>query len=77
MGEKGNWICWDWEQNSREAGSVSEDALHEGPLGSIGWLIMAALVLSSDDPLLEVSAMCPKPIDEEYLRSMGFPQIFF
>jgi hypothetical protein len=55
---------------------VSEDALQKGPLGSIGWLIMAALVLSSDDPLLEVSAMCPKPIDEENLRFVGFPQVF-
>lgn len=35
------------------------------------------LVLSSDDPLLEVSAMCPKPIDEENLRSMGIPQVSY
>lgn len=75
FGRKGE-LDWDWERNSREGGLVSEDALQKGPLGSIGWLIMAALVLSSDDPLLEVSAMCPKPIDEENLRFMGFPQVF-
>lgn len=64
----------DWEQNWGRGFGLGRRPARRA-LESIGWLIMAALALSSDDPLLEVSAMCPKPIDEENLRSMEFPQV--
>lgn len=64
----------DWEQNWGRGFGLGRRPARRA-LESIGWLIIAALALSSDDPLLEVSAMCPKPIDEENLRSMEFPQV--